>query len=132
MKRLTIGQIAKASHVNIETVRYYERCGLIPKPPRSESGYRLYSEEVINLIRFIKHAKALGFSLREIRELLSLRVEEGVSCAQVKDKAEAKITEIEERIQSLKRMKNALLKLTKECTGKGPVKECPILDALEK
>jgi len=130
--RLTIGGVARMAGVNIETVRYYERRGLIPRPPRSESGYRLYSENTIKLIRFIRHAKELGFSLREIKELLSLRVTEGVSCAQVRSRAEAKIVEIEGRIQSLKKMKNALLKLTKECSGRGPVSECPILEALEK
>jgi len=130
--RLTIGEVAREAGVNIETVRYYERRGLIPRPPRSESGYRLYSENTIRLIRFIRHAKELGFSLREIKELLSLRVTEGVSCAQVKEKTEAKIAEIEERIQSLKKIKSALLKLTRECTGKGPISECPILETLEK
>jgi len=130
--RLTIGKVAREAEVNIETVRYYERRGLITKPPRSESGYRLYSEETINLIKFIRHAKELGFSLREIKELLSLRVGKGVSCAEVRSRAEAKIAEIDNRIQSLKKMKNALVKLTKECSGKGPVSECPILEALEK
>ena len=130
--KLTIGEMAQRAGVNIETVRYYERRGLIPRPARSESGYRLYSEDTINLIKFIRHAKELGFSLREIKELLSLRIGEGVSCAQVRGRAEAKIAEIEERIRSLKKMKNALVKLTKECSGKGPVSECPILEALEK
>jgi MerR family mercuric resistance operon transcriptional regulator len=132
MGSLTIGQVARKAQVNVETVRYYERRGLIPRPPRRASGYRQYSEEAIKRIRFIKHAKELGFSLREIGELLSLRVDERMSCADIKRKAEVKIADINSRIATLQRMKKALMRLTSECRGKGPVSECPILEALER
>ena len=132
MENLTIGQLAKKADVNIETVRYYERRGLIPEPPRKESGYRQYSDEMVKRILFIKHAKELGFSLKEINELLTLKLDARTSCSEVKNRAEAKITDIEGKIKTLQRMKKALVKLTKACGGIGPAKECPILEALEK
>jgi len=129
---LTIGQVAKAAGVNVETIRYYERRGLIPRPPRRASGYRQYSEDTIKRIRFIRHAKELGFSLKEIGELLSLRVDERTTCADIKKKAEDKVADIDSRIANLQRMKKALRRLSKECRGRGPVDECPILEALER
>jgi len=113
-------------------VRFYERRGLIPKPQRKESGYREYSEETVNRIQFIRHAKELGFSLKEINELLSLRLDPGTPCSEVKNRAEAKIEDIERKIKKLQKMKKALVKLTSTCTGSGPVKECPILEAMDK
>lgn len=132
MGSLTIGLLAKRAEVNIETVRYYERRGLIPKPPRQESGYRQYPEETIARIQFIKHAKELGFSLKEILELLSLRVNANATCADVKRRAESKIADIEEKLHALQRMKKTLTKLAKECRGRGPINECSMLEALEK
>jgi MerR family mercuric resistance operon transcriptional regulator len=131
MKTLTIGRLAKKVNVNIETIRYYERRGLIPEPPRSESGYRHYSQDSVARIRFIIHAKELGFSLKEVSELLSLRVDRYNTCNDVKRMAEVKITDIEEKVRALLDMKNALMKLKAECNGRGPVGECPILEALE-
>lgn len=130
MKDLTIGQLAKKTKVNVETVRYYERRGLISEPPRRESGYRQYSQDAVSRIQFIKHAKELGFSLKEISELLSLRVDPDTDCGDVRKRAEAKIQEIEEKILALQRMKEALTKLAASCRGQGPTSECPILDAL--
>lgn len=132
MGSLTIGQLAKRAEVNIETIRYYERRGLIPKPPRRESGYRQYPDETVARIQFIKHAKELGFSLKEILELLSLRVNANTTCADVKRRAEGKIADIEEKIHALQRMKKTLTKLAKDCRGRGPINECSILEALEK
>ncbi len=132
MENLTIGQLAKRADVNIETVRYYERRGLVPEPPRIVSGYRQYSDEMVKRILFIKHAKELGFSLKEINELLMLKLDARTSCSEVKNRAEAKIKDIEGKIKTLQRMKKALVKLTKACGGIGPAKECPILEALEK
>jgi Hg(II)-responsive transcriptional regulator len=132
MENLTIGQLAKRADVNIETVRYYERRGLMPEPPRKESGYRQYSDEMLRRIRFIKHAKELGFSLKEIHELLTLKLDARTSCSEVKKKSETKIADIDAKIKTLQSMKKALVKLTKACGGKGPAKECPILEALEK
>ncbi|GBD98799.1 mercuric resistance operon regulatory protein [bacterium BMS3Abin07] len=131
MERLTIGKLAKQSEVNIETIRYYERRGLIPKPPRRESGYRQYPRDTVTRIQFIKRAKELGFSLREILELLSLRVDPATTCGDVKKRAEIKIADIEEKIRTLQGMKKALMNLTVECKGRGPVSECPILEALD-
>ena len=132
METITIGKLAKRADVNIETIRYYERRGLIPKPHRRDSGYREYSDETTKRILFIKRAKDLGFSLNEIDELLSLKISPGTTCSDVKSKAEEKIADIESKIKILQRMKKALFKLSKECSGAGPASECPILEALEK
>lgn len=131
MRPLTIGQVAKNAGVGIETVRFYERQGLISEPPRKESGYRQYPEDVVARLRFIHRAKELGFSLKEIKELLALRLDPATTCAEVKSRATAKIADIEAKIETLQRMKKALVKLTKSCSGRGPTSECPILDALE-
>lgn len=131
MKLMTIGQIAIRSGVGIETVRFYEREGLLAKPERTQSGYRQFDEEVISRLMFIQRAKELGFTLNEIKELLSLRIEPGTCCKNVRAKAESKIADVEGKIRTLQRMKKALVRLTQECCEKGGGSECPILDALE-
>lgn len=131
-KGLTIGQVARKSGFGIETVRFYERNGLIDEPPRKASGYRQYPAKVILKLRFIKRAKELGFSLREIKELLSLRVEPTATCSDIRQRAQAKITDIEEKIHSLEKIKEVLVGLTTSCGGMGPLSECPILEALER
>jgi MerR family transcriptional regulator, copper efflux regulator len=128
----TIGQVARQSGVGVETVRFYERRGLIPQPPRPESGFRRYPQEAVTRIRFIRRSKALGFSLREIKELLSLRVDSKTTCDEARGRAEAKIADIEGKVRHLGEMKRALTKLTAACRGKGPTAECPILEALGK
>ncbi len=132
MKSLTIGRLASEAGVNLETVRYYERRGLLPRPPRSASGYRLFPVEAARRLRFIRRAQELGFSLGEIRELLSLRVSRNSTSAEVKARAEAKLADIEARIKSLESMKKTLRKLTKVCVGCGPIAECPILESLDR
>ena len=132
MNALTIGKVAKQAGVGIETIRFYEREGLIAEPPRRESGYRQYPLQTVDRVRFIKRAKELGFSLREIRELLSLRAKPSAGCADVLKRAKKKIDDIDERIRTLQAMRRALSKLMSECTGRGPVSECPILDALDR
>ena len=127
---LTIGQVAKLAGINLETVRFYERKRLIPKPPRKTSGYRQYPQEVVDRILFIRRAKDLGFSLNEIADLLSLRLDKRTKCNDVKQKAENKIEDIESKIKTLKRMKKALVTLTIACIGKGTVSDCPILESL--
>src|SRR6185437_17021904 len=102
---LTIGGLARQSGVNIDTVRYYERRRLVPKPSRSVSGYRKFPREMVTRIRFIKHAQALGFTLKEIGDLLSLRIESDATCRSVRSRAEAKIADITGKIRSLERMK---------------------------
>ena len=128
---MTIGRIAHAAGTGIETIRYYEREGLIEKPARTASGYRHYRPDVVARLRFIRQAKDLGFSLREIKELLSLRMRARESCGEVKARAEHKIADIERRVAQLTRMRQALTKLTAACTGLGLTSECPILEALE-
>lgn len=131
MKLLSRSQLAQKVNVNIETLRYYERRGLIPEPQRKDSGYRQYSPDYVVRLHFIQKAKALGFTLQEIKELLSLRVDPQTSCDEVKERAEAKLSEIEQKITALKKMKNALHKLAASCHSGGPAGECPILEALE-
>lgn len=128
---LTIGQVAVAGGVNIETIRYYERRGLFPVAGRTPSGYRQYADDAITRLRFIKHAQDLGFSLEEIRELLALRVRSGASCRTVAQKTRAKIEIVEERIRHLQRMKRTLERLAAACAARRPTEECPILETLE-
>ncbi len=128
---LTIGEVAKRSGIGLETVRFYERKGLIEEPPRTDSGYRQYPAAVVARLRFIKRAKELGFSLKEILELLSLRVDPDTTCADVKKRADLKILDIEQKISTLQKMKKALTKLAASCTGSGPSSDCPILEALD-
>jgi MerR family transcriptional regulator, copper efflux regulator len=130
-QQLTIGQVAKNAGVGVETVRFYERQGLICRPERPDSGYRRYSHDVVQRIRFIRRAKELGFSLAEIRELLELRADPAGTCADVRIRAQAKIGDIEGRIQALGRMRTVLEKVVAECAGEGPLSECPILDMLD-
>lgn len=127
MKGLTIGQVATRGGVNVETIRYYERQGLIPPPPRHESGYRQYPEDTVNRVRFIKRAQELGFSLKEVAELLSLRIGPDATCGDVKKLADVKIAEIEGKIQSLERMRDALTRLVETCDENRQAEECPIL-----
>lgn len=132
MNSLTIGNVAKITGVGIETVRFYERKGLIPDPPRKESGYRQYPEETVARLRFIKRAKELGFSLKEIKELLSLRASPKAKCEDVRRRSETKLKDIDDRIRSLRAMRRALSKLIAQCTGSAPATECPILESLDK
>ena len=129
---LTIGQLARRAGVGVETVRFYEREGLLKEPARRPSGYRQYDEGVVDRLRFIRRAKQLGFTLNEIKELLSLRIDPSTTCADVKSRAEAKLDDIAAKIRTLQRMKRALVKLTKACSGRGAASECPILEALDQ
>ncbi len=131
MESMTIGIVASRAGVGVETIRFYEREGLIEEPPRRDSGYRRYPADTVDRVRFIRRAKELGFSLKEIKELMAPRLAPGATCGQVKRRAEAKIADIEEKIRDLERMKRALEKLTAACGGKGPVSGCAILDALK-
>ncbi|VAX15909.1 Transcriptional regulator, MerR family [hydrothermal vent metagenome] len=128
---LTIGQVAKLSDVGVETVRFYERRGLIDEPPRKDSGYRQYPEGAVKRINFIKKAKELGFTLKEISELLNLRLHSGGGCADVRAKALEKISDVKGKIGELNKIQKALTKLAASCKGDGPVSDCPILEALD-
>src|SRR5713226_4365147 len=129
MERLTISKVAKEAGVNLETIRYYENEGVLPKPPRTPSGYRIFSGDAVKRLRFIKHAQELGFSLKEIKDLLSLRVKPGSSCADGRRKAEAKIFDVDEKIKRLQAIRAALVQLTSTCSGRGPINTCTILHA---
>ncbi len=132
MKALTIGQVAKQAGVGVETIRFYERSGLLKEPPRSRSGYRKYPADAVARVMFIRRAKDLGFTLNEIADLLALRVDADTTCADVKARADAKIAGIEDRIRELQRMKRALTRLAASCHGSEPASECPILEALQE
>lgn len=132
MNKLTIGQLAKLTGIGVETVRYYEREGLIPEPPRTASGYRHYPADSTRRLAFIRQAKALGFSLADIRELLTLRADSSVGSERVKQLSRNKLMEIREKISALERMAHALEHLVEQCPGNVPTGECPILEALEE
>jgi Hg(II)-responsive transcriptional regulator len=128
---MRIGELAKRAGVNIQTVRYYERRGLLHDPRRRADGYREYTEATLERLRFIKRAQELGFTLSEIGELLALRLNPGTTAAALKARATEKITEIEGKLRDLERIRHALTHLAGQCRGgRGPLGECPLLDAL--
>jgi MerR family copper efflux transcriptional regulator len=129
---LSIGQLARRAEVGVETVRYYERRGLLQEPQRRQSGYRQYGAEAVSRLQFIRRAKDLGFTLREIGELLSLGHDPSAPAVDVKRRAEAKVADIEGKVRSLQRMRKALKKLTLACDEHGTVGECPLLEALSE
>lgn len=131
MEGLKVGEVAKQAGVNLQTVRYYERRGLLPRPPRTGSNYRAYPEDAVRRVQFIKRAQELGFTLQEINELLSLRAAPQTRCADVRRRAQTKLRDIDDRVRTLQGMRKALTKLIGECSGKGPVTQCPILEALD-
>lgn len=130
-ERLTHGKLAGRSGVNIATIRYYENRGLLPQTSRTQSGYRIYDGDALRRLQFIRQAQALGFTLEEIGELLSLRMQPGTTCADIRMRAKEKIAAIEHRIRDLQQIRNALTGLAAACHGDGPTSECPILEALE-
>ena len=125
MTAFTIGQLARRAGVNLETIRYYERRSLLPEPPRRASGYRQYSPDTVGRIRFIKRAQALGFSLDEIADLLSLRVDAQSACHEVQHLAETKVVEIEQKLETLQRMKQILMDLLHHCHTGSEVRLSP-------
>ena len=128
---MTIGEVAKQTALGIETIRFYERQGLIPDPPRRRSGYRQYPDETVARLLFIKRAKELGFSLKQIAEILALRVDPETTAGAIKQRVEEKIEDVEGKIRSLRRIRKALVELDESCCGCGPTSECPILDSLD-
>lgn len=133
MGYLRIGDLSKRTETNNETLRFYESKGLLDEPRRSDAGYRLYTEEAVSRVNFIVRAKRMGFSLKEITELLSLRVDrEGSTCGEVKEMAEHKLVDIDRKISELIRMKEALEQITEACCGgEESAVHCTILNALE-
>jgi Zn(II)-responsive transcriptional regulator len=133
MQKLTIGRLARQANLGVETLRYYERRGLIAPRRRTDAGYRLYDDDACRRLLFIRRAQALGFSLDEVGELLSLSARPAASAADVKRLARAKIDDIDGRIRDLERMRSALAALEDRCPGHaGTTAECPILAALSR
>ena len=126
----TIGQVAAAADVNVQTIRYYERRGMLAASRRTAAGYRQFGDDAILMLRFIKHAQVLGFSLREIDELLSLRVRHGSACDTVEQKVRPKVELVERRIRDLRRMKRTLQRLAAACVARHATDDCPILQTL--
>lgn len=131
MEGLRVSQVAQRAAVNLQTIHFYERKGLLLRPPRTAANYRMYSQDTVHRVRFIKRAQELGFALKDIKELLSLRATPGTRCADVREQAQTKLQDIDEKIVALQRMRRALTKLIGECEGKKPISACPILEALD-
>ncbi len=127
---MKIGEVAKAAGVGIDAVRFYEREGLVREPERRPSGYRDYPPDVVTDLRFIKRGKQLGFSLKEISELLSIEREPDATAADVRRLAEGQLADLEEKIRALRRMERALRKAVESCPGRGPTSDCSILRSL--
>jgi MerR family copper efflux transcriptional regulator len=128
---MKIGGVARQSDVGVETIRYYEREGLLAEPERKPSGYRQYDESVVARLKFIRRTKELGFTLAEIKEILGLWFDANTRCEHVRHRAELKITDIEEKIRSLQKMKRSLKKIISECADKDSVDGCPLLEGIE-
>lgn len=128
---LLIGEVAAEAGVNVQTLRYYERRGILGRAPRTRSGYRTYPPETVRVIRFIKRAQELGFTLEEIEGLLRLRTMKGVDKRNVRDLAATKVREIETKVRQLQAMAAALGQLVSTCTCELGVVPCPILEALD-
>lgn len=128
---MQIGTLANEAGVGVETIRFYERKGLIARPPRPrDGGFRSYPSETVDRIRFIRHAQELGFSLKEAGELLSLRADPSTECTDVREQARVKLEEVNQKVAHLQKIAAALRDLIAACPGKGALQECSILTAL--
>lgn len=127
---MTIGQVAKQTGIGVETIRFYEKSGLLEEPPRTGSGYRQYPAGTVVRIRFIRRAKELGFTLREIKELLNLKLDPATTCEDVRLIAEEKLQKVQAKVWSLQGIEKALEALIGQCSAGGPDGQCPILEAL--
>ncbi len=133
MKQLTIGKLAELTGVSADTLRYYEKMKLIEGTARSPAGYRLYNPDAVRVVRFIRGAKELSFTLDEIRQLLTLKMSDQSTCGEILKHTEAKIKEAETRIRELKEIKKVLKNLAEQCpAGDTPTDCCPILDHISK
>lgn len=132
MQALTIGKAARRAGVGVETIRFYERRGLIEQPLKpAGAGFRSYSAETVRRLQFIRQAQHLGFSLSDIEELLSLRTDPAADCGHVRAKATAKVEEVDRKIAELKQIRDALKDVIAACPGRGELRTCTILDALD-
>jgi len=125
----SIGELSWETDCKVETIRYYEKIGMLPQPRRTEGGHRLYTEDHLRRLKFIRRARALGFSLDDIRNLLALSGGRRKSCAKVRAMAQDHLTEIRGKIEDLRSMETVLENLVERCAGK-TVPECPIIDSL--
>ena len=131
MNNLTISKAATKAGVGVETVRFYERKGLIEQPPKPlDTGFRVYPEETVQRVRFIRQAQEIGFSLREIEDLLSLRADPSADCSDVRERAAAKLEEVERKMEQLGRIRSALNELIAACPGRGALRVCSIMESL--
>jgi len=128
---LSIGQVADQAGVNVQTLRYYERRGLLASPERTDAGRRQYPTETVRLIRFIKRAQDLGFTLKEIEELIALRQTRGQDRSKVRRLAAAKLADVDQKIGRLRAIRKAVSTLIESCACRGEALECPILEALD-
>lgn len=132
LSELTIGKLADLVGVNLETIRFYHREGILKEPPKRSNGYRYYNEDHILRLTFIKRAKELGFTLKEIKDLFEMNTKTRATCSFVKKKAEDKISEIDQKIDDLKRIKNSLKELAKACdTGSEEMKQYRVMDCFD-
>ena len=129
MREFTIGQLSKLTDVNIETIRYYEKIGIIPHPPRNSSGYRIYSTPHLERLTFVRRSRELGFSQPEVRKLLTLVDEHRYTCAEVRDMTEKQLLTVRNKISDLRKLERALANMVSECEG-GDIPDCPIVDIL--
>jgi Hg(II)-responsive transcriptional regulator len=125
-----ISEAAAQAGVNVQTIRYYERRGLLPRPPRRASGYREFPDAAVRVVRFIKRAQELGFTLDEVEELLQLRRHAGRNRPRIRSVAERRIAQIEQKVAELERMKRALKRLVHSC-HENTTLDCPIIEALD-
>ena len=132
MGYLKRGEVAKATNTNIETIRYYEKSGLIPEARRNDKGYRLFPEDTVQAVLFIKNCQELGFTLKEITQLQNLRIEENQQCSHIKVSVDAKITELDRKIASLKVMRKALVSMSSLCEPGVSGRSCHFLELIEE
>ncbi len=130
MDRITIGKVSSITSCNIETIRYYEKEGLLPHPGRTSGGHRVYAQAHIERIVFIRRCRELGFSMAEVRDLLTLEDKNIATCEKVKSIADKHLQDIASKISDLKRMQKTLKSLVEQCSGE-EIPDCPILDALQ-
>ena len=131
METFTIGKLSETTGISIDTIRYYEHIGLLKEAQRKDSGFRLFNKNDIKRLNFIRKAKGLGFSLKEIKELLILRVDKETTCDDVRESAQIKLKAIKKKIHELNQIKVALAKLINQCETAVPTNDCPIIEALD-
>jgi MerR family mercuric resistance operon transcriptional regulator len=126
---ITISKLAKAASVNIETIRYFEKIGIMPEPPRNSSGYRIYSTPHLERLSFVRRSRELGFSQPEVRKLLNLVDEHNYTCAEVRDMTARHLLSVRDKIKDMRKLEKALANMVSECAG-GDIPDCPIVDIL--